>query len=72
MKIFVVKNKQFLDSCQEYGKIRFVYSDEIPENSYLQRIIKKEKHFKYSISNFENMLPEFEKKFYKISKQYHN
>ena len=43
MKIFVVKNKQFIGTLsQEYGKIRFVYSDEIPENSYLQGLLEKE------------------------------
>ncbi len=61
MKIFVVKNKQFIGTLsQEYGKIRFVYSDEIPENSYLQGLLEKENTSNTLFPIFENMLPEFE------------
>lgn len=61
MKIFVVKNKQFIGTLsQEYGKIRFVYSDEIPENSYLQGLLEKENISNTLFPIFENMLPEFE------------
>jgi len=61
MKIFVVKNKQFFGTLsQESEKIRFVYSDKIPLNSYLQGLQEKENISNTLFPIFENMLPEFE------------
>lgn len=61
MKIFVVKNKQFIGTLsQESGKIRFAYSDEIPLNSYLQGLKERENISNKLFPIFENMLPEFE------------
>ena len=48
MKIFVVKNKQFIGTLsQESGKISFVYSDNIPVESYLQGLKEKENIFRF-------------------------
>lgn len=61
MKIFVVKNKQLIGTLsQESGKIRFVYSDDIPEESYLQGLKEKDNSSSTLFPIFENMLPEFE------------
>ncbi|MGJ0300999.1 type II toxin-antitoxin system HipA family toxin [Aliarcobacter cryaerophilus] len=61
MKIFVVKNKQFFGTLSQVSeKIRFVYSDKIPLNSYLQGLQEKENISNTLFPIFENMLPEFE------------
>ena len=61
MKIFVVKNKQFIGTLsEEIGKIRFVYNDEIPAGSYFQGLKEKENISSNLFPIFENMLPEFE------------
>ena len=61
MKIFVVKNKQLIGTLsQESGRIRFVYSYDIPEDSYLQGLKEKENISSILFPIFENMLPEFE------------
>lgn len=61
MKIFVVKNKQFIGTLsEEIGKIRFVYNDEIPTSSYFQGLKEKENISSNLFPIFENMLPEFE------------
>jgi serine/threonine-protein kinase HipA len=61
MKIFVVKNQQLLGTLsQESGKIKFIYSDEISVDSYLQGLKEKENISNTLFPIFENMLPEFE------------
>lgn len=61
MKIFVVKNKQFIGTLsQESGKIRFIYSDAISVDSYLKGLKEKENISNALFPIFENMLPEFE------------
>lgn len=61
MKIFVVKNKQFIGTLsQESGNIKFVYNDEISVDSYLQGLKEKENISNTLFPIFENMLPEFE------------
>ena len=45
MKIFVVKNKQFIGTLsEEIGKIRFVYNDEIPTSSYFQGLKERKEN----------------------------
>ena len=70
MKIFVVKNKQLIGTLsQESGKIRFIYSDDIPEVNYLQGLKKKDNISSTLFPIFENMLPEFEQvNFIKVQK----
>lgn len=61
MKIFVVKNKQFIGTLsQESGKIKFIYSDALLVDSYLQGLKEKENTSNTLFPIFENMLPEFE------------
>ena len=61
MKIFVVKNKQFIGTLsQENGNIKFIYNNKISVDNYLQGLKEKENISNNLFPIFENMLPEFE------------
>lgn len=61
MKIYVVKNKQFIGTLSEDSVgIKFVYSDKIPVSSYIEGLQDKENISTSLFPIFENMLPEFE------------
>ena len=61
MKIFVVKNNQFIGILsQESGKIKFIYNNKISVDNYLEGLKEKKNISNTLFPIFENMLPEFE------------